>query len=149
MCKLHITRNGFSFFYDVLCFFRKRILRDTSRTIRIFLILQRIYISYHIIYDTCILKKYFIKILRNVFFYITFFKIWKICHTRLYVFLSLSLSLILHCMFFFIYNFFCCVFFGEFKNSSARFAIRRISVLVEIPGVRAVNLHIPNLRGNS
>ena len=86
--------------------------------------------------------KYFIKL----FFYITFQDLEKFV-TRLYVFLSLSLfNFTLYVL---LYNFFCCVFFGEFKNSSARFTIRRISVLVEIPAVRAVNLHNPNLRGNS
>lgn len=145
MCKLHITRNGFSFFYDVLCFFRKRILRDTSRTIRIFLILQRIYItSYHVIYNTCILLKYFIKILRTYFFTSHFSRFGKFV-TRA----SPYFSLFNFTLYVLLYNFFCCVFFGEFKNSSARVATRRISVLVEIPGVRAVNFNIPNLRGNS
>ena len=138
MCKLHITRNGFSFFYDVLCFFRKRILRDT---IRIFNITARIYTSYHIIYNTCILKIFYKKYIIYIFQ-----DLENLSHAPLRISLSFSLflSLILH-----FYNFFCCVFFGEFKNSSARFTIRRISVLVEIPAVRAVNLHNPNLRGNS
>ena len=142
MCKLHITRNGFSFFYDVLCFFRKRILRDT---IRIFNITARIYTSYHIIYNTCILKIFYKK------YIIYIFKIFGKFVTRAstYFSLFLSLSLFNFTLYVLFYNFFCCVFFGEFKNSSARFAIRRISVLVEIPGVRAVNFNIPNLRGNS
>ena len=139
MCKLHITRNDFSFFYDVLCFIRKRILeRD------IFNIYAYIYIiPYHIIPAYL---QYFIKL----FFYEAFVHHIQDLEkfvTRLYVFLSLSLfNFTLYVLF---YNFFCCVFFGEFKNSSARFTIRRISVLVEIPAVRAVNLHNPNLRGNS
>ena len=90
-------------------------------------------------------------ITKRIFLHHIFQDLENLSHAPLRISLSFSLflSLILHCMFFFIYNFFCCVFFGEFKNSSARVATRRISVLVEIPGVRAVNFNIPNLRGNS
>ena len=146
MCKLHITRNGFSFFYDVLCFFRKRILRDT---IFVFLILlARIYIHHTISYIIPAYFKYFIK--NILLFYITFSRFGKfVTRASTYFSLFLSLSLFNFTLYVLFYNFFCCVFFGEFKNSSARFTIRRISVLVEIPAVRAVNLHNPNLRGNS
>ena len=98
MCKLHITRNGFSFFYDVLCFFRKRILRDT---IRIFNITARIYTSYHIIYNTCILKIFFIKNIRIIFTFSRYLENLSHAPLRISLSFSLFLSLILHCMFFF------------------------------------------------
>ena len=96
------------------------------------------------------LKNIFIKILRTYFFTSHFSRFGKfVTRASPYFSLFLSLSLFNFTLYVLLYNFFCCVFFGEFKNSSARFTIRRISVLVEIPAVRAVNLHNPNLRGNS